>query len=178
MRDRGPVASCGYGSSVARFDPRGLVETLAQHGIDYIVIGGIAVGAHGYQRATNDLDIVPGPDPENLRRLATALKELDARIEGFEPDEVEIWPDAEGLGAGGNFVLSTMKGRLDVMQLQGDRDLYEMLEPGAVEVDLGYATVRICALSDLIELKHAAGRLQDRVDVEELKKLSGEGESN
>ena len=55
------------------FDLRALLEALYGHGIDFVVIGGVAVGAHGFIRGTEDLDIVPDPDADNLKRLAEAL---------------------------------------------------------------------------------------------------------
>lgn len=154
------------------FDPRGLIECLEQNRVEYIVIGGIAVGAHGYERATKDLDIVPDPDRANLGRLATALEELNAAIDGVDADELGIALDTAGLSMGGNFVLSTSKGRLDIMQFQGDRDLYELLTPTAIGVNLGYARILICSLKDLLDLKQDAGRPQDLVDIEKLKQLS------
>ncbi len=52
------------------FQPDELLLTLNRAGVDFIVIGGVAVGVHGFIRATKDLDIVPDPDPANLDRLA------------------------------------------------------------------------------------------------------------
>jgi hypothetical protein len=76
------------------------------------VIGGFAVGAHGYPRATKGLDIVPDPAPDNLKRLASALSDLDATVLGVEELSAEevVHPDAAGLAMGGNFVLATSHG--------------------------------------------------------------------
>lgn len=67
--------------------------------VRFIVIGGFAVSAHGYLRGTKELDIVPDPDPENLRRLAGALTQLEARIMGVEEfsEEEVLQPDVAGL---------------------------------------------------------------------------------
>lgn len=73
------------------FDARELVAALADAGVDYIVIGGFAVGAHGHVRATKDLDIVPSPEFANLERLAAVLGELGATLYGtgdFDPEWV------------------------------------------------------------------------------------------
>jgi hypothetical protein len=48
--------------------------------VQFVVIGGVAVGAHGYVRGTEDLDLVPDPDPENLKRLAGTLSKLEATL--------------------------------------------------------------------------------------------------
>lgn len=62
-------------------DLAGLVTALNAGAVRFVVIGGIAVSAHGHVRATEDLDIVPAPDVENLDRLGSALVGLDARLE-------------------------------------------------------------------------------------------------
>jgi hypothetical protein len=59
-------------------DLRELLRTLAEHRVDYLVIGGVAAQVHGRRRTTRDLDITPAPDTENLERLAAALCALDA----------------------------------------------------------------------------------------------------
>jgi hypothetical protein len=53
---------------LSALDLRSLLELLHQREIRYVVIGGVAVAAHGYVRGTADLDLVPDPDPENLKR--------------------------------------------------------------------------------------------------------------
>ena len=67
-----------------------LLETLARHGVDYVVIGGVATQVHGHRRTTMDLDLTPDPEPENIRRLSAALEELEARPSdpGLESGEV------------------------------------------------------------------------------------------
>ncbi|MGN6814693.1 MAG: hypothetical protein ACTHK3_01235 [Solirubrobacterales bacterium] len=65
---------------MSEFDLRSLLEALNAEGIRFVVIGGVAVGAHGYVRGTEDLDLVPDPDPENLNRLTEALTKLDSTL--------------------------------------------------------------------------------------------------
>jgi hypothetical protein len=59
-------------------DLRELFRALAEHGVDYLVIGGVAAQVHGRRRTTKDLDVTPAPDPENFKQLAAALVALDA----------------------------------------------------------------------------------------------------
>lgn len=97
-----------------------LLLALLNANVRFVVIGGIAVGVHGYVRATKDLDIVPDPDSENLRRLARLLSEIGAEHVGvgdFDPDEFPYDPtDPEQLAQGANFRLETDLGPLDIMQ--------------------------------------------------------------
>ena len=61
------------------FDPYGLLQTLDQHRVTYIVIGGFARMIQGTEEITRDLDIVPSTRTENLRRLDAALRDLGAK---------------------------------------------------------------------------------------------------
>jgi hypothetical protein len=157
------------------FAPDELIAALADGDVEYVLIGGLAVGAHGFPRATKDLDIVPAPDPANLERLAAVLRSLGARhfdAGDFEPGEFPFDPlNPADLREGGNFVLATRLGRLDVMQwvpgVPGDL-AYEHLARSAIETSLGVHTLRVCSKDDLIAMKRAAGRPQDLVDLQEL----------
>src|ERR1700686_1620710 len=86
-----------------------LISALMMRGVEFVVIGGFSLAAHGVVRGTKDLDIVPAPASENLARLADALQDIAARpllVEGFDPAELGLEPDASGLGEGGNWVLA------------------------------------------------------------------------
>jgi hypothetical protein len=74
---------------MTELDLRALLDALHQREVRFVVIGGLAVAAHGYVRATEDLDIVPDPDRENLRRLSNALVDLEATLplDGDRPFE-------------------------------------------------------------------------------------------
>jgi hypothetical protein len=128
-----------------------------------------------FPRATKDVDIVPAPDERNLARLADVLRGLEAQNFGtgdFDPAEFPFDPlKPDDLRAGGNFVLATRLGRLDVMQwvpgIPGDL-AFEHLTRGAVVTSLGGRPVRVCSREDLIAMKHAAGRSQDLLDLEQL----------
>jgi len=64
-------------------DFKEFLNLLRAHGVRYLLIGGYAVGYHGYPRATNDLDIWIAIHPDNAGRMATALREF-----GFDLPEV------------------------------------------------------------------------------------------
>jgi hypothetical protein len=93
------------------FEPDELLLSLANARVEFIVIGGIAVGVHGFVRATKDLDIVPDPAAENLARLARVLVDICAQSAGvgeFSPEEFPYDPtDPVQLGEGANFRLET-----------------------------------------------------------------------
>lgn len=154
--------------------PLDLVRALGNHGVEFVVIGGWALAAHRYVRATKDVDVVPEPSRENLKRLLAALEELDAEplaVGDFEANEV-LELTLENLQLGGNWLLRTRFGRLDVMQYVEGLQTYEQLVGGAVVRDLpGFDKQPLFAgFDDLIALKTAAGRDQDLADIAELER--------
>jgi hypothetical protein len=154
-----------------RLEPEPLLNVIVGHAVDFIVVGGYAVAAHGFARATKDVDICPEPSDGNLQRLATALAELEAKLIGLDEFEGEfhLEPDLEGLKMGGNWVLMTKHGRLDVMQhidgLGEDGGGWKQLRPHAVTRQfLGHECL-FCSYEDLRKMKMAANRGQDRIDL-------------
>lgn len=158
-------------------DIRGIFEALDRKGVEFLVIGGVAVGFHGFVRATKDVDIVPSPELENLEKLAGVLVTLDAQIEGAEEFKGEELPDPldpEALALGGNWVLGTRLGRFDIMQWIGDDSLWKKLLPTAVEAEIGGLTVKFASYESLVALKEHAGRPQDLIDLQRLREARGE----
>lgn len=156
-------------------DPFPLLEFLQDRGVEHIIVGGFAVNAHGFIRATKDLDIVPNPSRENLTKLAEALGEIEAAIldtGDFAREELPMDPTrVEDLLQGGNFCVATSRGRIDVMQwLDGldTDDLYAKLDRDALESDINGLRVRVCSLEHLLAMKRVAGRVQDLEDIRHL----------
>jgi predicted nucleotidyltransferase len=161
---------------VPELDIRGILEALAREGVEFLIIGGVAVGFHGYVRATKDVDIVPAPEFENLAKLARVLRELDAQIEGAEEFEGEELPDPldpEALALGGNWVLRTRLGRFDIMQWIGEDALWEKLSPTGIEAEIGGLTVKVVSYDGLVTLKEHAGRPEDLLDLQRLREARG-----
>lgn len=151
-----------------------LLRTLHRHGVEFVVIGGFSLAAHSVARATKDLDIVPEPSRANLRRLLAALQDLEAApdaLEDFGPEEI-LELSLENLELGGNWILRTRYGRLDVMQyVEGIRD-YRRLREGAIqpEIEMLDEPTLFAGLDDLIAMKTAAGRDQDLIDIDTLER--------
>jgi Nucleotidyl transferase AbiEii toxin, Type IV TA system len=151
-----------------------LLRALAEHDVEFVIIGGFALSAHGVVRATKDIDVVPDPSQGNLRRLAHALRAIGAEVmlaDDFDPSELGLAPDETGLALGGNWVLRTELGRLDVMQEVPGMRGYDTLRASSVERDVpGAGTFRFSGLDDLIAMKVAAGRPQDELDITSLQR--------
>lgn len=157
---------------MAELDIRGLLEELVGDDVEFLIIGGVAVGYHGHVRATKDVDVVPAPDPANLKRLAHALERLEAEVEGIEDFSAGELPnplDPEALSQGGNWVLLTRLGRLDIMQWIGDDALWEKLSPAAIEDEIAGLPIKMVSYEDLVTLKEMAGRPEDLTDLQRLR---------
>jgi len=150
------------------FDLRALLETLNERGVRFIVIGGVAVGAHGYVRGTEDLDLVPDPDPQNLERLTNALGEMESTLPTVGERPFDPSTDAGVIRMGGNVTTMTKFGGLDVVQRARGVPSYTQLAEDAVQSELLGIPVLVCSLARLREMKKAQDREQDRADLANL----------
>lgn len=159
----------------APLDPAALFRRLHEADVRYIVVGGFAVIAHGVQRSTADLDICPDPDPANLTRLASLLRDLEAvqaEAGDLRQDELLYDPtDPEQLAEGGNFRLDTSLGALDIMQwIPGiaDESAFSDLAEDAISAEVRGIPVSVCSRPHLLAMKRAADRPLDRADIDQL----------
>jgi hypothetical protein len=147
----------------ARFRPEGIFAVLADHGVDYVVIGAVAATLHGSPLGTTDTDVCPAKTPENLKRLAGALEELDARIRTLDDPRGVAFPyDGRFLGEVDAWNLMTPFGNFDIAFKPSGTDGYEDLRRGAVNIELEGVNVPVASLLDVIRSKEAAGRQRDR----------------
>jgi hypothetical protein len=147
-------------------DAERILRALAEHEVEYVLIGGLAVQTHGHVRTTNDADLIPAPDPANLERLANALRSLGAQV--INPGEEGIEIDAKMLPRAAIWQFVSRDGGIDVMhEVPGGRP-YEELRKRAIHVQLGDIDVPVVGLDDLIRMKLARGRPVDLADVASL----------
>jgi hypothetical protein len=148
-------------------DLRELFGVLAEYGVDYLVIGGVAAQVHGRRRTTKDLDVTPAPDPKNFERLAAALVALDAHPAEFGASAPT--PTAEQLHVASIVPpLVTQHGELHILNVVPGAADYAAMRARALESNLSGIAVRIVAVDDLVRMKQAAGRPSDLEDVEVL----------
>ena len=160
-------------------DPRRIFETFEHHGVDYIVIGGIAAIAHGSTRNPRDVDFVASTDRPNLERLAAALRDLDARLSDTDAHLLGIdVHDPETLGSGANFTMETDAGGLDFFNDVPGAAPYDQLRHRALVIDLDGVTIRVAGRDDLIRMKQASGRPQDLDDIAALTALDDRPDRN
>jgi hypothetical protein len=144
----------------ADFDPSRLIAALARHSVRFVIVGAVAAIAQGSPLPTEDLDITPEREPENLERLAAALRELNAKLRIPRGEVVDFPIDADFLGRMDVWTLTTDAGDLDIVFAPAGTRGYRDLLADAMEVDLG-ARVLVASLRDVIRSKEAAGRPKD-----------------
>jgi hypothetical protein len=147
------------------FDLRALLAALVRGDVDFVVIGGIAVGAHGFVRATEDLDLVPAPDRDNIDRLVNALVRLDGRLESARHLREQ---ERQALRRGRNLTVTTIHGAVDVVQRLPGVPSYTELEEASVSTAFSGTPLRVCSLAHLRQMKSVRGSHQDLADLEKL----------
>jgi len=150
------------------FDGEEILCVLVAHNVDFVVIGAIAVQAHGYVRWTKDLDIIVRPTTLNLTRVSEALVDLEAELR--TPGTLRI-TDPHQLRAAPMVPVMTRAGPLDIVNVEhvaGAPRSYEALRDAALIIELRGVEVAVAGLSDLIRMKRAAGRPHDLADIEAL----------
>ncbi len=157
---------------VPRFQPEAMLRTLEADGVRYVLSGGLAATLHGSPLRTGDADICPARDPENLERLAQALRQMDAKIRSADaPDGLPFACDARSLRDVELLNLSTRFGDLDLSLRPVGTLGYEDLFLRAEHYDLGGLVVPVAALADVIRSKQAANRPKDQAALPTLRSL-------
>jgi len=159
-------------ADVTPLDPERLITTLAKHEVRYVLIGAVAARLQGFPRMTADADITPARDADNMRRLAAALRELDARVYTESvPEGLPFDCSPSMLERADVWNLVTTAGRLAVAFVPSGTAGYDDLVRSAVQFEVFGATLDVASLQDIIRSKEAADRPQDRQDVLVLRQM-------
>jgi hypothetical protein len=140
-------------------DLREFIELLNSASVEYAIVGGWALGFHGYPRYTQDIDILIRATPENAARLELAIQRFGFGSLGLAASDFLVFGQIIQLGHPPN--------RIDLLtSLTGlaAEEIWESLEPG----ELDGIPVFFLGRNMLIKNKKATGRPRDRADVEEL----------
>jgi hypothetical protein len=112
---------------------------------------------------TNDIDLIPEPTPANLRRLAAALEQLEARV--LNPGAEKLRFDESMLPRATLWQLTTAHGDIDVLHDAPGAAPFSRLQERALLVTLGDYEIPIVSRDDLINMKRASGRPIDVADI-------------
>src|SRR5689334_11559839 len=115
--------------------PVALLRVLAQAGVDFVVVGGVAAVLGGAPVNTFDVDIVHSREPANVSRILSVLERLDAFFR-IQPQR-RMRPNTGHLAGPGHLNLITSYGPLDVLGTVGSGLAYEDLLPRSEVMDIG-----------------------------------------
>lgn len=135
------------------------VRSFVEHDVQFLIVGGYALAAHGHPRYTKDLDVWVWPDPSNAERVVGALAafgfgELGLTASDFRDPDVVVQ-------------LGREPQRIDILTF-ADGLHFEEAFARRVVVDLGGVAVPVISVDDLRTNKLATGRLRDLADAAEL----------
>jgi hypothetical protein len=146
------------------------IAVLADARVQFVVIGGAAMMAHGSAQVTQDLDVCYERSTENLRRLVGALTPYHPRLRGV-PAGLPFRFDEETVQRGLNFTLITDLGDLDLLGEVAGLGFYPAVLAASELVEFSGKEWRILSLDGLIKAKRAAGRPRDLTALPELEAL-------
>jgi predicted nucleotidyltransferase len=152
---------------------RELLARLIEADVRFVLVGGLAVNAWGYLRATRDVDFVPDPDPENLARLDAVLTRLGGKVD-VNGKLLAGTAIVTFLRTGDRTLVATELGQVDVLQGLPQVPPFAALEEKAKDVDLDGLVVRVCSLEHLIAMKRSSERARDREDLVALEAVQEE----
>lgn len=155
--------------STVAFDE--ILRRLTEAKVEFVVVGGLALGAWGVVRGTKDVDVVVAPDPDNLKRVAQVAVAADGHVQTGEALLGSPPSIAAQLASGEQVAIETDLGRLDIVQGLEGVPPYEELRSRASEAEVLGVNVAVCSIEDLREMKQAAGRTRDLADLEDLADL-------
>ena len=152
-----------------------ILTELHDHGVDFVIAGGVAGVLHGGSRVTFDLDIVPSLAPDSWRAAVDLLWALGSRPRIPEPlerirdvEHVRRWRVEKNMLAL-NFRTSDDTAEVDLLVSHSDE--FEQLRRRAVHVSIGDRTFSVASIDDLLAMKRASGRPQDVLDIQELQRI-------
>ena len=153
-----------------------LLQALSTNGVDFVLVGGMAVQLHGYSRMTYDIDLVLSMTDANLTRFIDIAKQfglapvIPVPIDSLKNASlIDQWHREKGMIA---FALREPAIAGSVIDVLVRPDVsYERLNTDAVEGQLFGCTVKIASIEHLLEMKRIANRPKDLLDIRALEKI-------
>lgn len=143
-------------------DYKDMLQCLADEKVKFLLMGAYAMAAHGYPRATMDIDFWVQPSPDNAEAVFRALVKFGAPLMNLTVEDLQKNDTI--------FQIGVAPRRIDVITGASGLDFDETYAK-AVEVEIEGIPVFVPSLADLIRNKKASGRKKDLADVESLEAL-------
>lgn len=156
-----------------------LLKLLTGAGVDFVLVGGLAVTLQGYQRVTMDVDVVLAMGEENLQRFMSAAKAAGLRptipvsLDSLaQPELIDKWFREKGMLA---FSLRSNEAKATVMDVLVKPSVpFVELRRDATIIKVGSLDIPVASIAHLIEMKTGTGRTKDIIDIEELRRLQAQ----
>ncbi len=143
-------------------DYRDILLAFSKEKVRFLLVGAYAMAAHGYPRATMDIDIWVMPSPQNADAVLRALRRFGAPLHNVTKEDLQQ--------DGTIFQIGVAPRRIDIITAASGL-LFEEAYGRSLSVDIEGIEVHIPSLSDLIRNKRASGRTKDLADAEALESL-------
>ena len=143
-------------------DYRDILLALNAEQVDFILVGAYALAVHGYPRATMDIDLWIMPSLENAEAVVRAVKRFGAPLHDLSVADLQHDDTV--------FQIGVAPRRIDL--ITGATGLrYDAAAEKAIHKQIDEIEIKVLSIPDLIVNKEATGRLKDKADAEELKRL-------
>jgi hypothetical protein len=147
-----------------------ILKSLTELEVEFVVVGGVAIAAHGSAYLTLDLDLCYSRTTENLKKLVTVLSKFSPRFRGF-PDNLPFDFDISTLRNGTNFTFVTEIGDIDLLgEVAGVGNYEDVFKNSEIKALFGLP-IRVLSIEGLIKAKTAAGRTKDLLVLPELEAI-------
>jgi len=143
-------------------DYREMLQGLCAEKVRFLLVGAYALAAHGYPRATVDLDIWVMPSPENAKAVLRALARFGAPISELTVQDLQR--------EGTVFQIGVAPRRIDIITTASGLRLDDAFRSSTL-VDIEGIHIHVPSIDDLIRNKKATGRTKDLADAEALEDL-------
>jgi len=148
----------------------GLLQRLAEGGVDFVVVGGFAGVAHGCTYVTADIDICIDLSADNLLRLQEALAGLNA-VHRMTPKRTKLHLTPANCGQIKNLYLDTDMGQLDCVGAIAGVGDYANVRKASENMTVEGVSLRVLNIDGLIESKKAMNRAKDAAAIRELEAI-------
>jgi hypothetical protein len=154
-------------ATVVTPDLPGVARAFNEAGAEYVVIGGFALAALQYVRATDDSDLLIPDSEDNHARVFAALGALEAQPKSGQPLSEELVAGSEHLR------LYSDSGKIDLLKEGAPPLDFETVRGESTVEDVAGVPIRFAGLASVVAFKRLAGRPRDRLDIEELELIHG-----
>ena len=149
-------------------DYRDMLQSLRDEHVKFLLVGAYALAAHGYPRATMDIDIWVMPSPENAEAVLRALHRFGSPLHGLTAEDLQKDDTI--------FQIGVAPRRIDI--ITGASGLrFDEAFAQSIEIEVEGLRIHIPSLDDLIRNKKASGRTKDLADAEALEALRNSEQS-